>query len=64
MAVILFNSNYDRKTDEEIMNQLCKSWFSPTAAMVIGAKNKVAVIHACSKLTYVKGVFECGLLEN
>jgi hypothetical protein len=42
MAGILFNNTYDNKTNEEIICQLCKSWFShsrSTAAMVIGAKN-------------------------
>jgi hypothetical protein len=32
--------------------------------MMIGAKKEAAVLNAFSKLTYVKGVFECGLLEN
>jgi hypothetical protein len=33
-------------------------------SMVIGAKNEAAILTAFSKLSYVKGVFECGLLEN
>jgi hypothetical protein len=67
MAGILFNNTYDSKTNEDIINQLCKSWFShsrSTAAMAIGAKNKGATFNAFSKLSYVKGVFECGLLES
>jgi hypothetical protein len=67
MAGLLFNSNYDNKTDGELLNQLSKSWFSQnrsTQAMVIGAKNKSAVLQAFSKLSYVKSIFEVGLLEN
>jgi hypothetical protein len=67
MFDILFNNTYDSKTNEEIICQLCKSWFShsrSTAAMVIGAKNEGAIVNAFSRLNYVKGVFECGLLES
>jgi hypothetical protein len=32
--------------------------------MAMGAKNKAAVLNASSKPSYVKGVFECGLLES
>jgi len=49
MAGLLFNSNYDNKTDGELFNQLSKSWFSwncSTQAMVIGAKNESAVLQA------------------
>jgi len=28
--------------------------------MVIGAKNEAAVLNSFRKLSYVKGVFECG----
>jgi hypothetical protein len=41
MAGLLFNSNYDNKTDGALLNQLSESWFSQnrsTPAMVIGAK--------------------------
>ena len=67
MAGLLFNSNYDNKTDGELLTQLCKSWFSrsrSTQAMVIGAKNESAVLQAFSKLSYVRSIFEVGLLEN
>jgi hypothetical protein len=67
MAGLLFNSYYDNKPDEDIIKQLCKSWFSrtwSTTAMVIGAKNEAAVLNLFSKLSYVKGVFKCGLLES
>jgi uncharacterized protein YxjI len=67
MAGILFNSNYESKSDEEIVNQLCKSWFSSsqsTADMLIGAKNEAAILNTFSKLTYVEGVFECGLFDD
>jgi hypothetical protein len=51
MAELLFNSNYDNKTDSDLLNQLSKSWFSQnhsTQAMVIGAKNESAVLQAFS----------------
>ncbi len=67
MAGLLFNSNYDNKPDEDIIKHLCKSWFShtrSTTAMVIGAKNEAAVLNYFRKLSYVKGVFECSLLES
>jgi hypothetical protein len=67
MAELLFNSNYDNKTDGELLTQLCKSWFSwsrSTQAMVIGAKNESAVLQAFSKLSYVRSIFGVGLLEN
>jgi len=63
MAGLLFNSNYDNKPDEDIIKQLCAPWFSctrSTTAMVIGAKNEAAVLNSFRKLSYVKGVFECG----
>jgi hypothetical protein len=66
MAGILFNNNYESKSDQDIMKQLCKSWFRhscSTTAMVIGTKNEGAVLNSFSKLSYMKGVFECGLLE-
>jgi hypothetical protein len=41
---------------------------SPGSAIVrstvTGAKNEAAVLNEFSKLSYVKGVFECGLLES
>ena len=43
MVRVLFNSNYDNKTDAELLNQLSKSWSSwncSTPAMVTGAKNE------------------------
>jgi hypothetical protein len=30
VAGLVFNSNYDNKPDEDIIKQLCKSWFSHT----------------------------------
>ena len=66
MAGILFNSNYDYKTDAELLNQLAKSWFSrsSTPAMVTGAKYEGVVLKAFSKLSYVRSIFEVNLLEN
>jgi hypothetical protein len=58
---LLFISNYDNKTDGELLNELSKSWFSrnhSTLAMVS------AVLQAFSKLNYVASIFEVGLLEN
>jgi hypothetical protein len=62
MSGILFSSN--DKTDEEILNQLSKSWFSRThsmAAMISGANNEAVVLKTFSKLRYLKSIFEIGL---
>jgi len=66
MAGLLFNNN-DNKTDEEFLNQLSKSWFTQncsTPAMVIGAKNESVVSQAFSKLSFIRSIFEVGLLLN
>jgi len=67
MAGLLFNSNYDNKTDGVLLNQLSESWFGQnhsTPAMVIGAKNESSVLQAFSKLSYIRSTFDVGLLEN
>jgi hypothetical protein len=67
MAGLLLNSNKGNRTDGDLLNQLSKSWFSrnrSTQAIVIGAKNESAVFQALSKLSYVRSIFEVGLLEN
>ncbi len=54
MAGILVNSDF-------------QGWFSQncsTPAMIAGAKNESVVLQAFSKLSYVRSIFEVGLLEN
>jgi hypothetical protein len=67
MAGILFNNNYNSKTDVELLHQLFKSWFSrnfSTPAMGAGAKNEGVVLKAFSKFSFVRSTCEVGLLEN
>jgi hypothetical protein len=50
-----------------LLTATSKVWFSQncsTPAMIAGAKNESVVLQAFSKLSYVRSIFEVGLLEN
>jgi len=61
MAGILFNSNYDNNTYEELLNQLAKAWFSQTystVTMITSAKNEGVLLKAFSKLSCHKHLWD------